>query len=538
MLHFQRWKLILVATVVTLGLLYALPNLFPSSALQGVPTWLPHKQVNLGLDLQGGAHLLYQLDEKDLVEGWLNTIRGDVRETLRRGRIGYTDLAQNTATRSVSVKIREPGDMDKAFEELKKLAVPVGADVFGGFAGNDIEVERQGADSIRLTITDPGLTHRMTSAIQASIETIRRRVDAMGTTEPSIQREGRDRVLVQVPGVSDVERLKNLIGETGKLEFKLVDPAADALQVAETKQVPPGDELVYSTDDPPLPYVLKDQVLVSGQNLDDAQPGFDGQTGEPVVTFRFDAAGAKRFAKVTQENVGLPFAIVLDNKVISAPVIREPILGGTGQISGKFSVQEANDLSVLLRSGALPAKLSVIEERTVGASLGADSIESGKMAAYWGMALVVIFMFVAYGLFGLFANIAMLINVAIIFAVLSLMGATLTLPGIAGIVLVIGMAVDANVLINERIREEIRTGKSPFAAVEAGYKRALTTIIDSNVTTLIGVLVLFWMGSGPVRGFATTLTIGILASLFTAVTVTRLMVAYWLRWKRPQEIPI
>lgn len=538
MLHFQRWKLILVATVVTLGLLYALPNLFPASALQGVPTWLPHKQVNLGLDLQGGAHLLYQLDEKDLVEDWLNTIRGDVRETLRRGRIGYTDLVQNTATRSVSVKIREPGDMDKAFEELKKLAVPVGADVFGGFAGNDIEVERQGSDSIRLTITDPGLTHRMTSAIQASIETIRRRVDAMGTTEPSIQREGRDRVLVQVPGVSDVERLKNLIGETGKLEFKLVDPAADALQVAETKQVPPGDELVYSTDDPPLPYVLKDQVLVSGQNLDDAQPGFDGQTGEPVVTFRFDAAGAKRFAKVTQENVGLPFAIILDNKVISAPVIREPILGGTGQISGNFSVQEANDLSVLLRSGALPAKLSVIEERTVGASLGVDSIESGKMAAYWGMALVVIFMFVAYGLFGLFANIAMFINVAIIFAVLSLMGATLTLPGIAGIVLVIGMAVDANVLINERIREEIRSGKSPFAAVEAGYKRALTTIIDSNVTTLIGVLVLFLMGSGPVRGFATTLTIGILASLFTAVTVTRLMVAYWLRWKRPQEIPI
>jgi protein-export membrane protein SecD len=284
--------------------------------------------------------------------------------------------------------------------------------------------------------------------------------------------------------------------------------------------------------------VIKDQVLVSGQNLVDAQPGFDGQTGEPIVTFRFDTAGAKRFGKVTQENVGLPFAIILDGKVISAPVIREPILGGTGQISGNFSVQEANDLAVLLRSGALPAKLSVIEERTVGASLGADSIESGKMAAYWGLALVVIFMFAAYGLFGLFANIALIVNVALIFAVLSLMGATLTLPGIAGIVLVIGIAVDANVLINERIREEIRTGKSPFAAVEAGYTRALTTIIDSNVTTLIAVLVLFWMGSGPIRGFAVTLTIGIIASMFTAVTVTRLMVTYWLRWARPQTIPI
>ena len=538
MLHFLTWKVILVSVIVLAGLLFALPNLVSPETASRIPTWLPHKQVNLGLDLQGGAHLLYQLDEKEMVDDWLKNIRADVRETLRSNRIGYTDLAQNVATRTVTVRIREPGDVEKAFEALKKLAVPVGADVFGGFSGNDLDVARQGSDGVSLKITDPGLSHRMSSAIQASIETIRRRVDAFGTTEPSIQREGRSRVLVQVPGVQDVERLKNLIGETGKLEFKLVNPAADAAAAATTNKVPPGDELIYSNEDPPVPYVLKDQVLVSGANLVDAQPGFDSQTGEPIVTFRFDAAGAKRFGKVTQENVGLPFAIVLDGKVISAPVIREPILGGTGQISGNFSVQEANDLAVLLRSGALPAKLTVIEERTVGASLGADSIESGKMAAYWGMALVVIFMFVAYGLFGLFANIALLINVALIFAVLSLMGAVLTLPGIAGIVLTIGMAVDANVLINERIREEIRTGKSPFAAVDAGYTRALTTIIDSNVTTLIAVLVLFWMGTGPVRGFAVTLTVGIIASMFTAVTVTRMMVTYWLRWTRPQAIPI
>jgi protein-export membrane protein SecD len=544
MLHFQTWKLVLVLGIVIAGILYALPNVFPRATIDRVPSWLPHKQVNLGLDLQGGAHLLYQLDEKEMTDDWLSTIRGDVRETLRRARIGYTGLSQDVTARSVSVKIRDAAELDKAYQELRKLAAPVGGNVFSGFSGYDLDVATKD-DTVVLTVTDAGLTHRMSSAIQASIETIRRRVDAFGTTEPSIQREGRSRVLVQVPGISDVERLKTLIGETGKLEFKLVDPSANPEQIAQSKVVPPGDELLYGNPpsgapqgSPQIPYVLKNQVLVTGQNLVDAQPSFDQRTGEPVVTFRFDAAGATRFGKVTSENVGLPFAIILDNKVISAPVIREPILGGTGQISGHFSVQEANDLAVLLRSGALPAKLTVIEERTVGASLGADSIEAGKKAALMGLALVMIFMLAGYGLFGLFANLALIINIALIFAVLSLMGATLTLPGIAGIVLTIGIAVDANVLINERIREEIRTGKSPFAAVDAGYSRALITIIDSNVTTLIAVLVLFWLGSGPVRGFAVTLTVGVIASMFTAVTVTRLMVAYWLRWTRPQLIPI
>ena len=367
----------------------------------------------------------------------------------------------------MSVRIRKPEDVERAFTDLKQLAVPVGNDVFGGFSGTDIDVTRRG-DKITLTATEVGLNERISSAIQDSIETIRRRVDAFGTTEPSIQREGRDRILVQVPGVSDVQRLKGLIGETGKLEFKMVDASANAAEVAISKKLPPGTELLYSEDEPPIPYVLKDRVLVSGESLVDSQPGFDARNGEPVVNFRFDATGAKRFGRATQDNVGLPFAIVLDNKVISAPVIREPILGGSGQISGNFTVQEANDLAVLLRSGALPAKLSVIEERSVGASLGADSIESGQKAAIAGMILVVLFMFAAYGLFGIFANIALLVNVALIFAVLSLMGATLTLPGIAGIVLVIGIAVDANVLINERIREEIRSGKSPIAAVDSG----------------------------------------------------------------------
>jgi protein-export membrane protein SecD len=461
-----------------------------------------------------------------------------VRETLRKERIPYTDLRQDNKTRTVSVKIREGGDFEKAFTELRKLSVPV-TGVFGGISGvNNVDVTRGPDNSILVTATEAGFNQRMNSAIEASIETIRRRVDAFGTTEPSIQRQGRNRVLVQVPGISDVERLKKLIGETGKLEFKMVDTAADATEATRTKQVPPDDELLYDAANPQIGYVIKRQTLVSGENLVDAQPGFDQRTNEPIVTFRFDAAGAKRFAKVTQENVGLPFAIILDGKVISAPVIREPILGGSGQISGNFTVPEASDLAVTLRSGALPAKLTVIEERTVGASLGADSIASGKIATLLALLLVVIFMFVAYGFFGLIANIALVMNIAIIFAVLSLIGATLTLPGIAGIVLTIGIAVDANVLINERIREELHAGKSPVAAIDAGYRRAMTTIIDSNVTTLISTLVLFWLGSGAVRGFAVTLTIGILASMFTAVTVTRLMVSYWLRWARPTTVPI
>src|SRR5688572_13327803 len=482
MLHFPQWKVILVLGVVLAGIIFALPNVFSRATMADVPTWLPHRQVNLGLDLQGGAHLLYQLDEDEMIDDWLNSFRDDVRETLRKERIPYTDLRQDNKTRSVSVKIREGGDFEKAFTELKKLSVPV-TGVFGGISGvNNVDVIRGPDNTILVKTTEAGFTQRMNSAIEASIETIRRRVDAFGTTEPSIQRQGRNRVLVQVPGISDVERLKKLIGETGKLEFKMVDTAADATEASRTKQVPPDDELLYDAANPQIAYVIRRQTLVSGENLVDAQPGFDQQTNEPIVTFRFDSTGAKRFGRVTQENVGLPFAIILDEQVISAPVIREPILGGTGQISGNFSVQEANDLSVLLRSGALPAELSVVEERVVGASLGADSIEAGTRATWMGLALVVIFMFVGYGLFGLFANIALILNIIIIFAVLSLIGATLTLPGIAGIVLTIGIAVDANILINERIREEIRAGKSPVSAVEAGYSRAMATIIDSNVT--------------------------------------------------------
>jgi protein-export membrane protein SecD len=540
MLHFARWKIILVLFISLSGLVLALPNLFSAKSLQALPGWIPHKQINLGLDLQGGAHLLYQMDEQELVQDWLKNIRGDVRDVLRKERIGFKGgVRVSKPNRSVSVRISDEANYDKAFTLLRDISVPLsGTLAFTGQQGNTLDISRGDGGQISLTITEQGLFQRIGSAIEASIETVRRRIDAFGTTEPTIQRQGRDRILVQVPGIKDVSRLKTLVGETGKLEFRMVDTTSDVGQAIRTGRAPPGTELVPSEDGFTTAYLLKSRALVTGENLVDSQPGFDSQTNEPVVTFRFDTAGARRFGRATQVNVGRPFAIVLDNKVISAPVIREPILGGTGQISGNFTVAEANDLSVLLRSGALPAKLTIIEERTVGASLGADSIAAGKIAALIGLVAVVVFILVSYGLFGIFANLALGVNIALIVGVLSLLQATLTLPGIAGIVLTIGMAVDANVLIFERVREEARAGKSVIAAIDSGYSRALGTILDANITTFIAALVLFWLGSGPIRGFAVTLSIGIITSVFTAFTLTRLMVAKWVRARRPQEIPI
>ncbi|GBE43426.1 MAG TPA: protein translocase subunit SecD [Rhizobiales bacterium] len=539
MLHFARWKIILVLIVSIGGILAALPNLLSPKALDALPGWIPHKQVNLGLDLQGGAHLLYQMDERELVRDWLKNIRGDVRDALRKAKIGYRLLKISVPSRTVSVRIRKPEDFDRALTRLRDISVPLSSALaFTGQQGNTIDVTRGEGGQILLKITDQGLFQRIGSAIEASIETVRRRIDAFGTTEPTIQRQGRGRILVQVPGIKDVSRLKALVGETGKLEFRLVDTTSSVQQAQQSGRPPPGTELVASEDGFSSAYLLKSRAIVTGESLVDAQPGFDQRTNEPVVTFRFDTAGARRFGRVTQSNVGRPFAIVLDNKVISAPVIREPILGGTGQISGSFTVQQANDMSVLLRSGALPAKLTILEERTVGASLGADSIAAGEIAALIGLLAVIVFILISYGLFGVFANLALAVNIALIIGVLSLLQATLTLPGIAGIVLTIGMAVDANVLIFERIREESRAGKSVVAAIDSGYSRALGTILDANITTFIAALVLFWLGSGPIRGFAVTLSIGVITSVFTAFTLTRLMVAQWVRLRRPQEVPI
>ena len=388
---------------------------------------------------------------------------------------------------------------------------------------------------ITLTPTEPALVERIRQTVDQSIQIIERRVNELGLVEPIIQRQGASRILVQVPGLQDPSRLKEIIGKTAKLDFRMVDLSMTPEQALASH--PPADSEILDGEGGSK-YLIDKRVLVSGGDLVDAQPGFDQRNGQPIVNFRFNSSGARKFAEVTKANVGKPFAIVLDNKVISAPVINEPIPGGAGQISGNFTVQSANDLAILLRAGALPAPLTVVEERTVGPGLGQDSINAGEHAAYAGAALVVIFMLVTYGLFGLFANVAVAVNVAMIFGLLSLLGATLTLPGIAGIVLTVGIAVDSNVLIYERIREEVRAGRTAISAIDAGFTRALATILDSNITTFIAAAVLFYIGTGPVRGFAVTLGIGILTSLFTAFTLTRLIVAYWVRLWRPRTVPI
>ncbi|MBI4185193.1 MAG: protein translocase subunit SecD [Proteobacteria bacterium] len=526
MVQLPRWYVIVVLAVCALGVLYAAPNLLSERQAAELARWrwLPSQQVNLGLDLRGGSHLLLEVNIKAVQAERLEAVVDTARTELRKANIGYTGLAASGD--AVRVRITEPGDRSFASHALKQ-------------ADPELEVEMAADGTATLRFSERALIQRRNSAVEQSIEIIRRRIDELGTREPTIQRQGEDRILVQLPGVDDPERVKELLGQTAKLTFHLLDTtiaAADALR----GRVPAGSVVLPANEVGPggaRQYVVRKRVMVSGENLVDAQPTYD-ENSLPAVSFRFDSAGAKRFGNVTRDNVGRPLAIVLDGKVISAPVIRSPILGGNGIITGQFSVREANDLALLLRAGALPAPLTVLEERTVGPGLGADSIAAGKLASVVGMILVVVFMVLAYGLFGVMADLALVFNLALIVALLTVLQATLTLPGIAGIALTIGMAVDANVLIFERIREEQRAGRSPLSAVDAGYQRALTTIIDSNLTTLIAALLLFYFGSGPIRGFAVTLSIGILTSMFTAIMVTRLMVVAYLRRYQPLALAI
>lgn len=535
MLHFAPWKVVAIIVATLAGCWLAAPNVMPQSWLAVMPSWLPHKAMTLGLDLQGGSHLLLEVDQAAVVKAKVDGLRDDVRRSLRDAKIGYTNLGIQNG--GVSVTIRNTADLPQALTTLNPLALPAGGSVFGAGSLRTVEIVSKDDGTITLTPTEAGIRDRMSRAVDQSIEIVRRRVDELGTTEPNIQRQGSDRVLVQVPGLQNPTRLKELLGTTAKLEFRLVDTSISPQQALETR-APADSEILMSQDPTPIPYVVERQVMVAGDDLIDAQASFDSRNGEPVVNFRFNTAGAQRFGRVTTENVNRPFAIVLDNKVVSAPRINEPITGGSGQISGRFTVQEANDLALLLRAGALPAPMTVVEERTVGPGLGQDSIRAGTMAGYVGYALVVVFMIVTYGIFGVIASIAVTFNVIIIFGLLSLLGATLTLPGIAGIVLTVGIAVDSNVLIYERIREEQRAGRSPIVALDAGFSRALATIIDSNFTTLIAAIVLFFVGTGAVKGFAITLGIGIVTTLFTAFTVTRLLVHWWYRAFRPRTIPI
>jgi len=534
MLYFTRWKAAAIVLTALVICLFAVPNFLPEKMVQSWPKWA-QRHVVLGLDLQGGSHILLEVDTNAVRKEKLESLRDDVRRVLRDARVGYTGLV--VRGNSVEVRIREGSNFDQAVEKLRELSQPLGGILGAGSGQRTLDVATEAGSLVRLTLTEPAVTERIRQSVEQSIQIIERRVNELGTVEPLIQRQGIDRILVQVPGLQDPTRLKELLGKTAKLDFRMVDVSIPAEQAAQGR-VPPDSEILYSSTQPRTPYLVEKRILVSGGDLTDAQPGFDQRTNEPIVSFRFNTSGARKFAQVTQENVGKPFAIILDNQVISAPVIREPILGGSGQISGSFTVESANDLAILLRAGALPAPLTIIEERTVGPGLGQDSIAKGKTSSYVGAAMVIAFMLATYGLFGLFANIAVAINVAMIFGVLSLLNATLTLPGIAGIVLTVGIAVDSNVLIYERIREEVRAGRTPINAIDAGFSRALATILDSNITTFIAAAVLFYIGTGPVRGFAVTLGIGIITTVFTAFTLTRLIVAYWVRWRRPQRVPI
>jgi protein-export membrane protein SecD len=534
MLYFNPWKIFVILGISFASLLFTAPNFISPTALQSLPHWM-QMRMPLGLDLQGGSHLLLQMNVDELRKEWLESLSGDVRQNLRQERIGYTGLV--TGREDVRVTIRQADQFDAAYNKLRAMARPTSGAIFG-HSTTDLDVTRDG-NVITLKPTQAAINDRVSSAIGSAIETVRRRIDITGTTEPIIQRQGRDRILVQVPGFNDPAKLKELIGKTAKLTFQLVDQTM-SVDEAQKGNPPPGSAIypAQEGEEGPQSYLLQKRVIVSGEDLVDAQPGFDHRTNEPIVTFRFNASGAQRFGRTTQENVGRPFAIVLDGQVISAPVIRDAILGGSGQISGHFSVEQANTLSILLRSGALPASLDVVEERSVGPSLGADSIAAGTLASVIAFFAVATFMILGYGLFGAFSIIALIINVALIMAVLSLMQATLTLPGIAGIALTMGVAVDANVLIYERMREEARSGKSPVLALEAGFSRAYATIIDSHLTGLLGGVILYWLGVGPIRGFAVTLCIGTIASLFTAITLTRLIIATWFHRVRPAEVPL
>jgi len=534
MLYFSRWKTTLIWLAVLAGVVFAFPNVLSQQQTEALPDWVPSKQLTLGLDLQGGSYMLLQVEREDIIKDRLTTTVDDVRRLLREAGIGYTGLSGTG--QMVQVRIRDDARVEEAKEILAELSEPVSAGLFGGGTVTEATVEEMRPGQLRILLTDEGITYRVSSAVAQSIEVVRKRIDELGTTEPVIQRQGDDRILVQVPGLDDPERLKNLLNQTAKLAFRMVDttmPVQEAIQ----GRPPANSEVLYTTDDPPIPYLIQRTVLVSGENLVDAQAGYDQRTNEPIVSFRFDSKGGQRFGQATTQFVGLPFAIVLDDQVVSAPVIREPILGGTGQISGNFDVQSANDLAILLRAGALPATLTVIEERTVGPGLGADSVAAGEIAGIIGALLVLGFMFVAYGMLGFIANLALIANVCMIIAILTMLGATLTLPGIAGIVLTVGMAVDSNVLIYERIREEHRAGRSLIQAIDAGFSKAFATILDANVTTLIAAVILFYLGTGPVRGFAVTLAVGIVTTVFTAFTFTRWMVAEWVRRKRPKAMP-
>ncbi|MFL2766374.1 MAG: protein translocase subunit SecD [Paracoccaceae bacterium] len=543
MLQIALWKRLVIWVLCIGGLLLALPNAFYSRVEnfndarvlnETSDEWLsflPSSLVNLGLDLRGGAHLLAEVQVSDVYEQRMAALWPDVREILRaeRNTVGTIRLQKGNLD-ELRIKLSNSSGIDAGINFLKTLAKPVSS--VGSVGKLDLDIVGENDEIIvRLSVAERRATDNRT--MQQALEIIRRRIDEVGTREPTIQRQGTDRILIQVPGIGSASELKQLIGTTAQLTFQPVIAA----RVNSNSLASFGQELLPALDDPDEFYLLDAGAVVTGEELVDAQPSFD-QNGRPAVNFRFNPSGARKFGDYTAENIGNPFAIVLDNEVISAPTIQSHIPGGSGIITGSFSIEESTELAILLRAGALPAGLSFLEERTIGPELGADSIQAGKVACLVAFGAVLVFMAASYGLFGLFANVALIINVGLIFGLLSGIGATLTLPGIAGIVLTIGMAVDANVLIFERIREELVSAKGPARAIELGYEKAMSAILDANITTFIAAVILFVMGSGPVRGFSITLGLGILTSVFTAIFVTRLLVVMWFERRRPKTIEV
>ncbi|WP_321390960.1 protein translocase subunit SecD [Emcibacter sp.] len=537
MLNFPRWKVVLISLVSLLGILAAVPNFMTEEQAAALPSFLPSKQVTLGLDLQGGAHLLVEVQADTILEDRLQDKSDEVKDALSTEKIRHRRRVRDG---KIIVTLNNPAEHERAVSLINSEAKNTIGASMTSIGSDDILVTDLGNGIIEVSQTEAAIKEYKRLTVAQSVEIVRRRIDEMGTKEPSIQQNGTDRILIQVPGIDDPQKLKEILGKTAKMEFRLVDQSVSPDDIARGR-VPPGTEIVPASDEDVAagapPYAVRKRVILSGENLVDASLGYD-QNGQPAVSFRFDSAGGKKFADTTRKNVGKPFAIVLDNKVISAPRINSPILGGSGIITGNFTIESANELALLLRAGALPAPLKILEERTVGPDLGADSIAAGEVAAMIGLAAVMIYILISYGFFGVVANVTLVVNIFMILGVLSTLGATLTLPGIAGIVLTIGMAVDANVLIFERIREEIRAGRGALAALEQGYARALSTILDANVTTLIAALILFQFGSGPVKGFAVTLACGIFTSVFTAVSLSRLILATWARKRRPETLKL
>ena len=527
MLHFSRWKTYAILAACLVGLVGAIPNFFDKERILKWPFPF-NKSVDLGLDLQGGSHFLLAVDTNSLRQDWLQKLVGDVRQKLVEAKIGREGIGIREGR--VVVTGVKPEDLDNALKVLRTLSQPVEASAALGVSAMTFDVKREDGNVISLTPTEAGIRERIGKAIGAAIEVVRKRLDPAGTREMTVVRQGAERILVQIPGASDpalVAKDKEVIGQTAKMTFHPVHPTITAEEARQTRP-PAGYSIFPSSDRTGGEELLQTVPLLSGENLVRADPGFDGRTNQPILSFQFDRQGALVFGRFTKENIGRRFAIVLDGRVITAPVIQSAILDGSGQITGNFTVEETTKLAIQLRSGALPAKLTFVEERVVGPSLGADSIKAGKIATIIGALLVIAFMLFAYGLFGIFAIIAVAVNIAMILTLMAWLGSALTLPGIAGILLTIGMAVDANVLIYERIREELRNRTTPIAAIEKGFDRAFTTIVDANLTTLIAGLVMFTLGSGPIKGFAVTLSLGILTTVFTAFTVTRLLVSWWL----------